>query len=299
MERETALVALDIEGDWNWPLLQNAAAMSSATLIHAVSDQPDGSSDPSASAFPIGQIIEQYDHIIACETTRGSSNIYRFPSPRGRIAVIVGNEERGIPRNILKKADSILSIPMIGAGMSSVNVAVAGAIALYALSKDLGRGSQPQLPLKQSNVDILIHAPDDPHELGSLFRSAWSFGWKRVFLSDPMGVWFTNDRDILLEGRAAARSFKNPLSILPSDQCNPTDYDLVLACDKNRVGTPLSRLRLSMRQRLLVVFGNEAHLRGTHAGIRTYVDHINSAETPRFRHAGSILMSLLSQWLER
>ncbi len=131
MDRETALVALDIEGEWNWPLLQNAAAISSARMIRAISDQTGGSWDLPTSPVPIGQVLKQYDHIIACETAQRSSNIYRFPAPRGKVAVIVGNEEIGIPRKILKSADTILSIPMFGTGMSSVNVAVAGATSLH------------------------------------------------------------------------------------------------------------------------------------------------------------------------
>lgn len=49
----------------------------------------------------------------------------------GPIALLVGNEARGLPQGIVDAADAALTIPIPGA--ESLNAAVAGAIAMYAL----------------------------------------------------------------------------------------------------------------------------------------------------------------------
>ena len=53
------------------------------------------------------------------------------------VALIVGNEVRGLSQAILKKSDAIIEIPMHGK-KESLNVAVAAGIALFAL-RDIGR----------------------------------------------------------------------------------------------------------------------------------------------------------------
>lgn len=48
----------------------------------------------------------------------------------GRVGIVVGNEGRGLSRLVREKCDFIAMLPMLG-GVSSLNAAVAGAIALY------------------------------------------------------------------------------------------------------------------------------------------------------------------------
>ena len=64
----------------------------------------------------IDELLSRFDHVIACEATKQSRAIYDYAAPRGHLAVIVGNELRGIPNCLLKKADQVVSIPMIGRG---------------------------------------------------------------------------------------------------------------------------------------------------------------------------------------
>lgn len=68
--------------------------------------------------------------IVALEQTRESQNIFKF-KPKYPIALILGNEVKGLPPSILKKCDKKLFIPMFGK-KESLNVAVAAGIALYA-----------------------------------------------------------------------------------------------------------------------------------------------------------------------
>ena len=288
-----SLIPLDTEGEWNRPLLNNAAAMSKADCIFAGS----GFGGPQAPGVrSLDEALSGFQHVIACEAVRDSENVYEFPSPRGKTALIVGNEEKGISRSVLKKADNIVSIPMVGADMSSVNVAVSAAIALYVFSKDLGRKKRGRSNLAQRSVDVLINAPDDPHELGSLLRSMWAFGWRRVFISDSRRVWFTKDHNVILEGRAAARRAKNPLTVLPASQMDPDAYDCVILCDGLREGIPLSRFRMPSCRRLLLIYGSgyETVLRLAVTD-RIFVDQTNAGLEPRFRHAGSILLSMVSE----
>jgi tRNA C32,U32 (ribose-2'-O)-methylase TrmJ len=297
----TTLIGLDIEGEWNKPLLTNAAEMSEASFLFA--DSTPGNVDAGSLIAPtakIGDLSGRFDHLLACEVTKRSRTIYAYPAPRGNLGVIVGNEKRGITNDILKNVDEVVSIPMFGKGMTSVNVAVAAAIILYALERDIGRRDKKGGSLVQQDVDVLLLGPSDPSELGSLLRSAWAFGWRQVFLEDRAGVWFTKDRSTVLAGRAAARCEVNRIMVRPRKQLILEDYDRIIACGRDRIGTPLSRLRLPERGKVLLVYGDgEMPFIVGEAAEQVYVDHVSAEVTPCFRHAGSILLSMISHQLRR
>lgn len=63
---------------------------------------------------------------------------YRDVDYRGPLAVVVGSERRGLTREWLAVADSIVTIPMLGS-CDSLNAAVAGAILLYEVLAQDGR----------------------------------------------------------------------------------------------------------------------------------------------------------------
>lgn len=69
--------------------------------------------------------------ILALETEKNAIPYFEF-KPKFPLAVLVGNEVRGIDKRILKKADAILKIPMFGK-KESLNCAVAFAILVYHL----------------------------------------------------------------------------------------------------------------------------------------------------------------------
>lgn len=296
---ELTLVALDIEGDWNVPLLQNAAAMSASDLVFARSDhQPGGTNDTGVVSLPLVERLNNFDCLLACETGKRSIDLYDFQAPRGRTALIVGNEERGIPREVLKAVDHVVSIPMCGKGMSSVNVAVASAIGLYVLDRDLARRKNPRPTSIRQGLDLLIQAPEDPSEIGSLLRSAWAFGWRKDYLDDPSGTWFSDDRDKILAGRAAARREKNPVVVKPVRELRLNYYDGFIRCTPKNDGTSLSRFNLLEGRRILVVYGKERlEMPVGKTSVNVSVDHSSLGVEPCFRHEGSILLSVLSQML--
>ena len=66
---------------------------------------------------------------VAVEQARGSVDYRKIPRTQ-KIALIFGNEVRGLSPSILKKCDCIAEIPMRGA-KESLNVAVAAGIVLF------------------------------------------------------------------------------------------------------------------------------------------------------------------------
>ncbi|MGC9602400.1 MAG: TrmH family RNA methyltransferase [Minisyncoccia bacterium] len=84
--------------------------------------------------------------LAALEQDKNSTPLFAYKSINKKIALIVGNEVRGVSPALLKKVDAILEIPMRGAmvrqahhprnnkrGKESLNVSVAAGIALFAL----------------------------------------------------------------------------------------------------------------------------------------------------------------------
>lgn len=69
--------------------------------------------------------------IIAVEQAKDSID-YKKARPRASALVIVGNEVKGVSKNLLRLADEVVEIPMKGE-KESLNVSVAAGIILYRL----------------------------------------------------------------------------------------------------------------------------------------------------------------------
>jgi len=81
----------------------------------------------------IGRLKKQGYKILALEQHKKSINIFRFkPIKKLNYALVLGEETKGLPETILKKADKILEIPCVGK-KESLNVSVAFGIAVYHL----------------------------------------------------------------------------------------------------------------------------------------------------------------------
>lgn len=70
--------------------------------------------------------------IVALEQAPNAIDISVF-TPSGKTAILVGNEVSGMSKETLQLADKVIEIPMRGT-KESFNVAVATAVALYALN---------------------------------------------------------------------------------------------------------------------------------------------------------------------
>jgi tRNA G18 (ribose-2'-O)-methylase SpoU len=73
--------------------------------------------------------------IVALEQSKKSVNIFKW-SPRFPVALIVGNEVRGIDKRILKLCDQVVDIPMKGK-KESLNVSIAAGIGIYYIAKNI------------------------------------------------------------------------------------------------------------------------------------------------------------------
>lgn len=71
--------------------------------------------------------------IIGLEQTKDSQDIFQY-KPKSPMALVVGNEVKGISPKILKYCDKKVSIPMYGK-KESLNVSVAAGVALFQLIK--------------------------------------------------------------------------------------------------------------------------------------------------------------------
>ena len=77
------------------------------------------------------KLKKQDFQIVALETGKKVKPLPKF-KPKFPVALVVGNEIKGISKNVLALADEIVEVPMQGR-KDSLNVAVAAGIALYQL----------------------------------------------------------------------------------------------------------------------------------------------------------------------
>ncbi len=81
----------------------------------------------------INKFIKEGIQVVALEQSKKSIDYRKF-KPKFPLALIIGNEIKGINKKILSYTDKIIEIPMNGK-KESLNVAVATGIALYQLIK--------------------------------------------------------------------------------------------------------------------------------------------------------------------
>jgi 23S rRNA (guanosine2251-2'-O)-methyltransferase len=61
-------------------------------------------------------------------------SLYELPLGQGALALVVGNEEKGLPQLVRRRCDVVASIPQHGA-LPSLNVGVAGAVACFEVAR--------------------------------------------------------------------------------------------------------------------------------------------------------------------
>ena len=79
----------------------------------------------------IKQLKKEGYKLVALETGKRSLELYDYRA-KGKIALVVGNEIKGISKAVLKNCDAVLKIPMNGI-KESLNVEVAFALGAYQL----------------------------------------------------------------------------------------------------------------------------------------------------------------------
>ena len=84
----------------------------------------------------VGRIIDKLKkegvHIIALEQSKSSVSYDKF-KPKFPLALVIGNEVKGVSKSVLKKSNKIIHLPMKGK-KESLNVSVAFGVAGYYIS---------------------------------------------------------------------------------------------------------------------------------------------------------------------
>lgn len=73
--------------------------------------------------------------ILAVEQDKNSISYFKYKKGKKNVALIFGEETKGLPKTILSKADKILEIPMWGK-KESLNVSVAVGVVAYSFAND-------------------------------------------------------------------------------------------------------------------------------------------------------------------
>jgi hypothetical protein len=186
------------------------------------------------------------------ENAPGAGSVFTTRLPAGRPSIVVGNERRGIRADLMAAATSV-QIPTAGRGVNTLNVAAAAAVALYYLLGATGRRSPRSSRPEAHRPSVLLVGPDDHVEAGSALRTAAAFGWLTVGLDDRHKVWFGTPRPMRTEGRAAARSHRNPLRVVPFRDGALAAYERVIVCGPRVAGPPLHRVDLTGSRTAIVI----------------------------------------------
>ena len=89
----------------------------------------------------IKQLQSENVNIIALENIQNAIKLSKF-KPKLPLALVLGEEVRGVAKSILKLCDDVLEIPMLGK-KQSLNVSVAFGIAAYDISQKIIFGHYP------------------------------------------------------------------------------------------------------------------------------------------------------------
>ena len=107
---------------WIDEALAQGNTLRQPSCVHRVRDPLGWLTAQRASAATVG--VELADDAV---------RLGDLPPARRRTVLVLGNESDGIPYEALSLLDTVVEIPMIGTGLS-LNVAVAGSLALYKLA---------------------------------------------------------------------------------------------------------------------------------------------------------------------
>lgn len=233
------LIGEDIENPGNADCLRAAASM-----FEWQSEMIEDADELRSDGVPI----------IALENASGAEDLFKFRPPEGPFALVVGNERKGISREMLRRADRVVQIPVRSRHVNCLNVAAAAAVAMHRLA---GRAGQLATRGGRSGgrPTIAFAGVADAIELGSAVRSAACFGWDALHVVDPHGAWFDADRATRSLGRGAARRARNPIRVAPLREGRGA-FDEICVIGTEGEGEPLRRTDLARGPRQLVVFGD-------------------------------------------
>lgn len=266
-ERRVLLVGDGIENPANAFSMVHAAEMFGAAcrfrdtkrLLAAVPESEHGS-DPTAAplaAITSEEIRARHARVIAFDNLPGARDVYGFHAGRD-FALAVGNERRGLSREVAALATDRVQVPMLSRRINCLNVAAAAAVGLYYLCAASAGPMAVRRDPRSRRPELLLFQPGDHFEAGSTIRSAAAFGWERALLDDLHQVWFGCGRAVRAEGRAAARRGRNDILLIPSPPGAARAFARVTVITTGRSGAPLHRIDLAGGPSQLVVIPDES-----------------------------------------
>ncbi len=202
-------------------------------------------------------VRSRYRRRVALENVARAVDVYGF-MPGGDMAVMLGNERRGLSYEFMKMATDTVQIPMVSPRVNCLNVAAASAVALHFVTHAKTGPQAVRANPGARRPEILILGGDDHIELGSVIRSAAAFGWERALVEDRGGRWFGSDRIVRSESRAAARRGKNTIRLLPCAPGSTYGFEEVVVVTIGGPGEALHRTRLAEGCRQAVVLADES-----------------------------------------
>jgi hypothetical protein len=220
-----------------------------------------GDRGPRPAFVDLEAILAESGPLVAFDVLPGARSVYGFSAgDPARLALVVGNERRGISEDLRRAATHAVGIPMASRRVNCLNVAAAAAVGLFYLSRR-GSGRQPvRTDPERVRPEVLFLGPGDHVELGSSLRSAAAFGWRRVFVEDRDRVWFGAGRARTTEGRAAARRAKNRIRVVPTGDERRFSFEEAVVVVPGEGSRPLVRKNLARGARQLVVLGDPARV---------------------------------------
>jgi tRNA G18 (ribose-2'-O)-methylase SpoU len=260
------LIGDGIENPANARALMDAAAMFGlpAAFRDSHSLAESWSNELGRDILPIVEttkLLSELLPILAIENAPGSTSVYDSSLPKGSPSIVVGNERRGIRGDVMRAASACVDIPMPGRAINTLNVASAAAVALFYLLASEHRPMRQAPRPEHRRPGLLLVAPADHVEAGSVLRSAAAFGWRAVGLDDSERVWFGVPRAVRTEGRAAARSHRNAIRVLPMRAEGPLGFARVVVAGLEVDGPLLHRVDLAAGRNTVLVIPDEGHER--------------------------------------
>ncbi len=266
MTASPTLIGDGIENAWNALTLHHAAdmfgwgcAFRDRKDLRADWQRKQIAGDP--VCLSLAEICQQHEPIVAFDNGDGAVPLYGYqPGRLDRLALVVGNERRGISGDLVREAKRRVQVPMVSRRVNCLNVAASAAVALFYLSKGGGGKQYTRVDPHRNRPELLLVGAGDHVELGSTIRSAAAFGWNRAFVEDRGEVWFGGDRLAQSEGRAAARRAKNAIRLVKAASDRRYAFDEVCVVSLTPGGQPLTRANLARGPRQLVVLVDDDHV---------------------------------------
>lgn len=296
--RKITLVGDCIENSFNVEAMVHAAEMFGMDCMFR------NPLDEESASISCQEVQKNYAPVLALDNWKNAHVLYGYELPTNvSAAVIAGNERRGISREMTEVASHAISIPMISRQLNCINVAAAGAVALYYLSHGFKGKMQIRSEPQKKRPEIILVGGTNHAELGSAIRSTAAFGWNRAFIEDRRNVWFGCDRVTKSQGRAAARRGRNQIRLIPCKSEHQYLFREAVVITRKDLGVSLPKADLCRGAQQAIVIADESEIDIESEDWKRVAEMVSFAQIEtknrdfayHFRHFSSIALAEVSR----